>query len=217
MAGRASRAGADGVIARIQAAIRHDSAGKRWWVRAPVLAWLAWILVHYWNDPAHVTLFQGIDLAFHEIGHIVWAPLGEFMAMAGGTLTQLLLPVAAGTVLYRQRDWFGVAFAVSWVGINCFEIALYAGDAVVRRLPLVSPSTAEPLHDWAYLLGRLGALQHTGAVAMTWRWAGGILMTAGILLGARVLWVMAAAAVDSGDPAMSGEEARFLAHLEKRD
>lgn len=179
-----------GLRDRLEPSVREWAAGRNWWVRAPVLLWLGWILVGYWNDPLHRTLFHGIDLAFHEVGHILWSPLGEFMGIAGGTLTQLLLPVAAGIVLYRQRDWFGVAFAVSWVGINCFEIAAYAGDALTRRLPLVSTGAGEPIHDWTYMLAELGLLRHTDLVAGAWLWAGRITLTAGVAFGGWVLWLM---------------------------
>ena len=182
-----------GALARLDGAVGEWSAGRSPWIRAPLLLWLAWTLVQYWDDPWHRTIFQGIDLAFHEIGHILWSPLGEFMGMAGGTLTQVLIPVAATAMLYRQRDWFGVAFAIGWLGINCFEIVLYAGDALSRQLPLVSPSTAEPIHDWTYMLAELNALQHTEAVAGAWQLAGRSFMLIGILFGARILWHMLAA------------------------
>lgn len=159
-------------------------------MRAPVLVWMAWILAHYWSAPWYSTVFSGIDLAIHEIGHILWAPLGEFTGFAGGTLTQLLAPVVAGIVFVRQRDWFAVSFAVCWLGINCFEIVEYAGDALVRQLPLLSPTTGAPQHDWAYMLSRLGILRHADTVAAAWQWAGRIVMTLGIGFGAWVLWLM---------------------------
>jgi hypothetical protein len=182
---------------RLERSVGRWGAGRRWWIRAPVLLWLGWILVRLWDAPGDPTIFRGIDLAVHELGHILWAPLGEVMGFAGGTLTQLLVPVCAGVVLYRQRDWFGIAFAVAWVGINCFEIAEYAGDALARRLPLVSPTTSAPEHDWTYLLARAGLLHHTGTVAAAWLWAGRLITAAGVGFGAWVLRQMARA---SGRP-----------------
>ena len=176
---------------RFVASVREWAAGRNWWVRAPVLLWMVWILVHYWDAPWYSTVFHGIDLAIHEIGHILWAPLGEFMGFAGGTLTQLLAPVVAGIAFARQRDWFAVSFAVCWLGINCFEVVEYAGDALTRQLPLVSPSTALPIHDWAYMLGELGILHHTDTVATAWQWSGRVVMTTGIAFGGWVLWEMA--------------------------
>lgn len=179
------------LAARIEASVREWVGGRLWWARAPIVAWLAWILARSWDAPGRTTLWSGIDLAVHEIGHILWSPLGEFMGMAGGTLTQLLVPVAAGAMLYRQRDWFGVSVAVSWLGINCFEISEYAGDALARRLPLVSPMTADPIHDWSYMLGQLGLLRHTAAVAGAWLWSGRLLLAGGVAFGVWVLWIMA--------------------------
>jgi hypothetical protein len=174
------------------------------------------VLHRSWDDPTATTIFQGIDLAIHEIGHIIWAPLGEFMGIAGGTLTQVLIPVAAGAVLYRQRDWFGVAIALAWVGIACFEVVIYAGDAIRRALPLVSPATAEPIHDWTYLLGRMNMLAHTEAVATAWQWAGRLLMSAGIIFGGRVLWIMATVTGPESLPGLADEEARLRARLRGR-
>ena len=184
---------------RLRHSIRQWAAGRSWWIRAPVLAWMAWILFRYWDAPWYSTLWKGIDLAIHEIGHILWSPLGEFMGFAGGTLTQLLIPVAAGYMLYRQRDWFGVTIAVCWLGINCFETVEYAADAVARRLPLVSPSTATPMHDWTYLLSRLGLLDQTAEVAAAWQWAGRLIMGAGVAFGAWVLWLMHGASTPPND------------------
>lgn len=204
-------------MARLDASIRRWAAGRNPWIRLPVLLWLAWILLRCWADPAAPTLFHGINLAFHEIGHILWSPLGEFMEMAGGTLTQLLVPAAAGALLYRQRDWFGVAFAIAWAGVAAFEVAVYSGDALSRTLPLVSTGGGEPIHDWTYLLGELDMLRHTDAVALGWQWTGRLLMAAGILLAARALWIMAT------DPAgrraggqLSPEESRLAERLSTR-
>jgi len=167
------------------------------------------VLHRSWDDPNATTIFHGLDLAIHEIGHILWAPLGKFMGIAGGTLTQVLMPAAAGAVLYRQRDWFGVSFAIAWTGIACFEVVIYAGDAVRQALPLVSPMTAEPIHDWTYMLGRMTMLRHAEAVAGAWQWAGRLLMSAGIVLGGRVLWIMATTPGPEPLPGLADEEARL--------
>ena len=176
---------------RFRAAVGAWAAGRNGWVRAPLLLWLGWILLRLWSDPGAPTIFAGIDLAIHEIGHILWSPFGEFMGFAGGSLTQVMAPVAAGAVLYRQNDWFGVAFAAAWLGINCFEIAAYAGDALTRQLPLVSPGTGEPEHDWTWMLATLDLLPRTEAVAAAWLWAGRLSMIGGIGFGAWVLRLMA--------------------------
>jgi hypothetical protein len=94
----------------------------------------------------------------------------------------------------RQRDWFGVAFALGWLGTNCFEVAVYAGDAVAKRLPLVTPGGGEPIHDWNYILGHFGWLRHTEAVSGAFATAGHVAMAAGLAFGAWLLERMLASA-----------------------
>ena len=76
------------------------------------------------------------DLIFHEAGHILFSPLGRFMTVLGGSLTQLLVPlVCAGAFLWQTRDAFGAAIAVWWAGQNLIDLAPYINDA--RDLQLV--------------------------------------------------------------------------------
>ena len=50
------------------------------------------------------------NLVFHEAGHILFLPLGRFMTVLGGSLTQVLVPlVCAGAFLWQTRDAFGAA------------------------------------------------------------------------------------------------------------
>ena len=166
------------------------SGPRPWLVRAPVLAWLGWLLIRYWDDRSYLSIWHGINLAIHEAGHVLFSALGWLPGVAGGTILELLVPLIAGGMLYRQGDRFGVAVVVCWLGIVCFETATYAGDALALALPLVSPfgDPGAAGHDWANILSRYGALRHTHAVAAAWEWAGRVLMITGLALGAGVLW-----------------------------
>ena len=68
--------------------------------RALLLVWLGAILVYLWRDPPQrglfdwPNLFSGINLGIHELGHVLFAPLGMFMGLLGGSLAQCLAPVA---------------------------------------------------------------------------------------------------------------------------
>ncbi|MCH7911408.1 MAG: hypothetical protein IIB38_17570 [Candidatus Hydrogenedentes bacterium] len=50
--------------------------------------------------------FSWLNLGFHEIGHIVFSPLGMFMGILGGSLLQCLVPLLSTIMFYRQRDFF---------------------------------------------------------------------------------------------------------------
>jgi hypothetical protein len=142
--------------------------------RILVLLWLGSILVYLWRDPAlggpfdWPNLFSGINLGIHELGHVVFAPFGMFLGVLGGSLLQCVAPIAGAFVLRRQSDFFGVAVCGGWLATNLFGVGVYVADARAQALPLVSPFSGHPLHDWGYLLGRmgwLGACEELGLLA----------------------------------------------------
>jgi len=188
-------ADADGVaparrLARLRAEALDWVRGRNGWVRLPLLLWFACILVRHLRDRSYDSLFGGLNLGIHELGHLVFSPLGEFLGVAGGTILQLAAPLIAGVLFLRQRDWFAIAVASCWLGTNLFEVARYAGDARARRLPLVSPTSGDPLHDWSYLLRRLGLLRHDLAIAGGLRFLAAVAMLAGLVAGTWLVWNM---------------------------
>ena len=135
------------------------SEGRSWHWRLPLLAALAWIGVRHLAEPEYWSIFMGLTLALHEVGHILFAPFGETMGVAGGSLAQLLAPLVAAMLLRRQRDWFGVAVAGCWLAFSLANLATYIGDARAGELPLVSVGEGdEVIHDWNYLLDLAGWL-----------------------------------------------------------
>lgn len=113
------------------------------------------------SHPGRGTLLDGVDLAIHETGHMVFAPFGEFIGFAGGTLFQLIMPATFVVYFARRGDEHAASVALWWVGQNCGHIAYYAADARAQDLPLVGGGE----HDWNYLLGRLGLLAHDQGIS----------------------------------------------------
>ncbi|HEX7556383.1 MAG TPA: hypothetical protein VF338_07145 [Leptolinea sp.] len=103
-----------------------------------------------------------VDFICHEIGHILFGFLGEFIAVLGGTLSQLFLPVVCLLLTLRKRQWFSVSFFGFWIGQSLIQISTYIKDAQAQKLKLFSPGTlfggGSPIHDWHYLLGTLNLL-----------------------------------------------------------
>jgi hypothetical protein len=109
-----------------------------------------------------------VNLVFHEAGHVLFSPFGRFMTAIGGSLLQVLVPVACAVALARQAgDWFGAAVAVWWAGQNFVDLAPYIGDARALRLPLLGGATGAEVegHDWEAILTMLGWLHHDRALA----------------------------------------------------
>ncbi len=152
--------------------------------RLALLALLAIYGFAYLRDPGAGHLIDGIDLAIHETGHLVFAPFGEFVQFAGGTLFQLIVPGLFLAYFLRfapRRDEFAAAVIVWWLAVNLWNIAVYAGDARTQELPLVGGGE----HDWAYLLGRTGLLRHDAGVAGSFRAVGVLLYLAALAWGWR--------------------------------
>lgn len=125
-------------------------------------------------------LIDNVDLIFHEAGHAIFWPLGWTMSVAGGSLLQMLVPLALFAVFFRGRQLFSAAVMLYWAAISTASVAVYAGDAVLRRLPLIT-GDAEG-HDWNNLLSHFGLLRQTKLIA-------------GIIFGAAVVFLCAGLAL----------------------
>ncbi len=161
-----------------------------WWWRAPFLLYFAYILVRHLADPYYQSLFKGLNLGIHEIGHFVFVLLGEFMGVAGGTLLQCLVPIGSMAMFLRQRDYFAIAVCFGWLSTNLFDVATYAGDARAQDLPLVSPGIGDVIHDWNYMLGTLGLLQTDQTIAFLFRAGAVVSMAVCLAAGGWFLWRM---------------------------
>jgi hypothetical protein len=161
---------------------RAWSRGRWWQWRVALLLYLAWDAHRHLSDPDARGLFGGITFGVHEFGHLLFAFLGEFMAVAGGSLNQVLMPVLAGMLLYHYRDYFGIAVAGAWLASSLMELATYIGDARALELDLVGFGE-NTQHDWAWLLGHFGALQYDTRLAALTRGAAVAVLVLSLLFG----------------------------------
>jgi hypothetical protein len=110
-----------------------------------------------------------IDLVFvpiHEGGHLLFRFFGEFIAVAGGTILQLSVPLMLATWFVFQRQIPGTTFCIFFFFEQFLPIATYMADARAQELPLLTVGDADyVIHDWAYLFGRLGVLEHDTQIA----------------------------------------------------
>ncbi len=130
------------------------------------------------------------NLVFHEAGHILFRPFGEFMTVLGGSLTQVLVPlVCAGAFLWQTRDPFGAAIAVWWAGESLIDVAPYINDARALQMILLGGHTGAEVegHDWEYLLNAMGVSHRDHAIASTVHALGTLTMVAALLWGALVV------------------------------
>jgi len=130
------------------------AAVRRW--RLALTAGLAVYGLYLITHVGDYGLMDSVDLPIHEAGHIVFSPFGEFIQFLGGTLFQLIVPSAFVVYFWRRKDLHSASVVLWWVAQNFWNISVYVQDARAQELPLVGGGE----HDWAYLLGKLGWLQH---------------------------------------------------------
>ena len=110
-----------------------------------------------------------IDLVFvpiHEGGHLLFRFFGEFLAVAGGTILQLAVPLMLAAFFIFHRQIPGTAFCMFFFFEQFLPIATYMADARAQELPLLTVGDSDNvIHDWAYLFGKLGVLDHDTQIA----------------------------------------------------
>lgn len=122
----------------------------------------AWLSPYLW-ERTRFGLLDHVDLAVHEAGHVVFAPFGEFMGIAGGSLLQLIVPAAFVAYFWRRGERYSAFIVLFWVAQSLFNVATYMADARAQELPLVGGEYV--IHDWAWMLSRLHLLQQDRTLA----------------------------------------------------
>ncbi len=121
-----------------------------------LIPYVGWLIVAY-----EYHFIDGVNLAFHEAGHLFLRPFGQVIHFLGGTLAQLFFPAACAVHFLRNRKHFEAAVCGVWFAESMMYMAEYLGDALALSLPLVGGH----IHDWNWLLGRFGLLAHCRAIA----------------------------------------------------
>lgn len=159
------------------------------------LAWLAWRCIASTIGPysfAANSFLHLINTPFHEAGHMMFRPLGQFMSSLGGSLGQLLMPlVCLGAFLFKTKDAFGAAVALWWFGENFIDMAPYINDARSLSLQLLGGNTGHSspygFHDWEYILTESGLSRLDHALATGAHVLGSAIMIASLIWMALLL------------------------------
>jgi hypothetical protein len=168
-------------------------------VRAVLLAilavwWFQLLWVPFQGEALMRSVLHLVHLPFHEAGHLVFSPFGDFLHILGGTLGQLLVPVLVIGAFLRQKDPFGAAVGTWWLGQSLMDCAPYIDDARAGVLLLISGETGQEDrlgHDWWNLLSRTGLLRQDHTIARCAWLLGVLVMLASLVWGGFVLWCQA--------------------------
>ncbi len=136
------------------------------------------------------TLLHSAMVPFHEFGHLLFRPFGEFTMLAGGSLAQILMPLAFLALFsFKNRDNLAASLMLWWCGTQWIDLAPYAWDAKTPQHILLTGRTGDTgAHDYIDLLGDLGLLNRAHGVARVMHEFGLLLMLAAWAWGAYILW-----------------------------
>lgn len=133
-----------------------------------------------------------VNLPFHEAGHILFRPFGQFVMMLGGSLGQLLMPLICFLgLLLKTRDTFGASISLWWLGESFMDLAPYINDARALKLILLGGVTGQEVadyHDWEFILRKLRWLQYDHTLAHMAYVIGILLMVTTFVWGAYLLF-----------------------------
>lgn len=150
--------------------------------RTLLAAWVVFYLLFLYQAARGQGFLLMIDLVFipiHEGGHLLFRFFGEFLNIAGGTFLQLFVPTALAFYFALRRQAQGTAFCAFFFLEQFLPISTYMADARAQELPLLTVGDADyVIHDWNYLFGRLGVLDHDTQIAAAVRVIGWIGMLA---------------------------------------
>ena len=134
----------------------------QWIVAAAVVLVLAWAT---YTREGWVPILSYFDLGMHEFGHLltVWAP--DLVVWPAGSFLQVAAPLALGVYFLYRGDRFAVVLMVAWAAESLNNVSVYVGDAQAMVLPLFGDDGSGAGHDWHNILGRLGLLESTDAIA----------------------------------------------------
>ena len=145
------------------------------------LAFYLLFLLYAALDRSNFLFLDYANLMIHEAGHPLFGifgdgPLGNTMMLLGGTLLELLVPLACAAYFFFRREAAGVAFSSFWFFENFLYIGTYMADARTSALLLVGSGDS----DWEVLFTQWNLMLHDTQIANATRTLGWLGMLASV-------------------------------------
>ena len=182
------------LVARLTYIEPHTDPILFWGRVALFAAFAIWgcyfILLDFHTNEIGHSFMHRVNLVFHEAGHMIFMPFGEFMHVLGGSLGQLLMPAIVMVMLvYKNQDNFGGSIGLWWLGESLKDLAPYINDARDLQLPLLTGHSQDvpETHDWANILLDLGMIFQEKKIAFAADVIGTLIMLAAMAWGGYIL------------------------------
>jgi hypothetical protein len=182
------------LYARLTAVEPHTDS-ILFWGRAVLFAvFIVWglyfISLDLRTNEIGASFMHRINLVFHEAGHVIFMPFGQFMHVLGGSLGQLLMPaIVLGVLVVKNRDNFGASIALWWFGQSLKDLGPYINDARDLQLQLLTGHSQDvpETHDWANILLDTGLIFREKKIALCVDVIGSLIILLALAWGAYLL------------------------------
>jgi hypothetical protein len=122
------------------------------------------------NLPDILWFIHLIILYIHEAGHLFFSIFGKTMNILGGSLMQVLVPLAWFFVAKREKSKLSNV-ALFFTSVSIVDVSIYVKDAGMLQLPLIG-GLSKSHHDWANLLNDWGMIEWGYAMGEMMFWIG---------------------------------------------
>ncbi len=101
----------------------------RWLLLAALAPYVVWLVLGY-----QYHFLDGVNLLFHEAGHLFLGLFGPTLHFLGGTLAQLFFPAACGMHFLVRGQRYEAAVVGVWLAESLMYAAEYIGDARLQPM-----------------------------------------------------------------------------------
>jgi hypothetical protein len=129
-------------------------------------------------------LFDDVNLAIHEAGHVFFAIFGDIPGVLGGSLFQVIVPAVFAGYFFRSRQKFSGAMTLAWVAQSLVNVSIYISDARAQELDLLGGENS--IHDWWYILINWDMLDADLRIGSFVRFLAALLFLASLGIGAMI-------------------------------
>ena len=130
-----------------------------------------------YNPPFPIFVIDMINLFIHEAGHFFFKIFGRWVYFLGGSLFQVLVPLALVIVTWK-KNIRTISLPTFWLGESMINVSVYIQDAPYRKLHLLAKGL---IHDWNWLLS--DNLELAEPLGLTVYYLGLLLCIAGVVAG----------------------------------
>jgi hypothetical protein len=127
-----------------------------------------------------VPLLGGVDLGFHELGHLLTYVFPDVITASMGSITQIAVPVGLAIYfMWARKDRVAGGVCLAWASTSAQDASIYIADAPYQALQLIGGE-----HDWAFVLGpeHFNILDRADTVAAVVKGSGFVMLLAGIAI-----------------------------------